>query len=170
MGDFRAAFFTALGLLVSLDADLVAIVRLSLTVSLSAVGLATVLGLPLGAAVAVWRFPGQAMVRILLNALMGLPPVVVGLVVYLLLSRAGPLGPLGLLFTPTAMVIAQCLLLHRSLRRSHGRQWLIYTRNMPSSSARSGLEHGTHSGRYCGMGALACSRVFWPALAVPAPK
>jgi len=108
--DFHAALFTALGLLLSLDRDLIAIVRLSLTVSLSAVGLATVLGLPLGAAVAVWRFPGQAAVRIVLNALMGLPPVVVGLIVYLLLSRAGPLGPLGLLFTPTAMVIAQCLL------------------------------------------------------------
>jgi tungstate transport system permease protein len=110
VADFYAAFFTALGLLFALDRDLMAIVRLSLTVSLSAVGLATVLGLPLGAAVAVWRFPGQAVVRIVLNALMGLPPVVVGLVVYLLLSRAGPLGPLGLLFTPTAMVIAQCLL------------------------------------------------------------
>jgi tungstate transport system permease protein len=110
MDNFRTAFFTALGLLVGLDRDLVAIVCLSLSVSLSAVGLATLLGLPLGAAVAVWRFPGQAVVRILLNALMGLPPVVVGLIVYLLLSRAGPLGTLGLLFTPTAMVFAQCLL------------------------------------------------------------
>ena len=110
MDDFRAAFFTALGLLIGFDRDLVTIVCLSVSVSLLAVGFATVLGLPLGAAVAVWRFPGQAMVRILLNALMGLPPVVVGLIVYLLLSRAGPLGTLGLLFTPTAMVIAQCLL------------------------------------------------------------
>ena len=110
MDNFRTAFFTAIGLLVGLDRDLVAIVCLSLSVSLSAVGLATLLGLPLGAAVAVWRFPGQAMVRILLNALMGLPPVVVGLMVYMLLSRAGPLGTLGLLFTPTAMVLAQCLL------------------------------------------------------------
>jgi tungstate transport system permease protein len=110
MDDFRAAFFTALGLLIGFDRDLVTIVCLSVSVSLVAVGFATVLGLPLGAAVAVWRFPGQAMVRILLNALMGLPPVVVGLIIYLLLSRAGPLGTLGLLFTPTAMVIAQCLL------------------------------------------------------------
>ena len=110
MDDFRAAFFTALGLLIGFDRDLVTIICLSVSVSLLAVGFATVLGLPLGAAVAVWRFPGQAMVRILLNALMGLPPVVVGLIVYLLLSRAGPLGTLGLLFTPTAMVIAQCLL------------------------------------------------------------
>ena len=77
MDDVRAAFFTALGLLIGLDRDLVAIVRLSLTVSLSAVGLATLLGLPLGAAVAVWQFPGRTLVRILLNALMGLPPVVV---------------------------------------------------------------------------------------------
>jgi tungstate transport system permease protein len=73
MDNFRTAFFTALGLLVGLDRDLVAIVCLSLSVSLSAVGLATLLGLPLGAAVAVWRFPGQAVVRILLNALMGCP-------------------------------------------------------------------------------------------------
>jgi len=110
MDDFRAAFFTALGLLIGLDRDLITIVCLSVSVSLLAVSLATVLGLPLGAAVAVWRFPGQALVRIVLNALMGLPPVVVGLMVYLLLSRAGPLGTLGLLFTPTAMVLAQCLL------------------------------------------------------------
>lgn len=111
MDDFRAAFFTAVGLLVSLDHDLVAIVSLSIRVSLAAVGLATVLGLPLGAAVAVWRFPGQAVMVVLLNAMMGLPPVVVGLTVYLLLSRAGPLGTWGLLFTPTAMVMAQCLLI-----------------------------------------------------------
>ena len=110
MDEFRAAFYTAIGLLVSLDRDLVAIVSLSLQVSLAAVCLATVLGLPLGAAVAVWRFPGRAIVVVLLNAMMGLPPVVVGLTVYLLLSRAGPLGTLGLLFTPTAMVMAQCLL------------------------------------------------------------
>ncbi len=110
MDDFRAAFLTALSLVIGLDGDLVAIVRLSLAVSLSAVALATVLGLPFGAAVAVWRFPGRAIVSILLNGLMGLPPVVVGLMVYVLLSRAGPLGSLGLLFTPTAMVIAQCLL------------------------------------------------------------
>jgi tungstate transport system permease protein len=111
MDDFRAAFCTAMSLLVHLDHDLVAIVSLSLRVSLAAVVLATVLGLPLGAAVAVWRFPGQTMVVVLLNAMMGLPPVVVGLTVYLLLSRAGPLGTWGLLFTPTAMVMAQCLLI-----------------------------------------------------------
>jgi tungstate transport system permease protein len=79
-------------------------------VSLSAVALATLLGLPLGAAIAVGRFPGRQAAIVVLNALMGLPPVVVGLFIYLLLSRAGPLGELGLLFTPSAMVIAQTVL------------------------------------------------------------
>jgi tungstate transport system permease protein len=92
------------------DPDLVAIVLLSLEVSLSAVAIATVVGLPLGAAVALWRFPGRGLCVVVLNALMGLPPVVVGLAVYLLLSRAGPLGPLGILFTPAAMVAAQAIL------------------------------------------------------------
>jgi tungstate transport system permease protein len=87
------------------------IVALSLQVSLSAVGLATLIGLPLGAAIAVGRFPGRHVLVVLLNALMGLPPVVVGLIVYLALSRAGPLGPLGILFTPTAMVLAQTVLI-----------------------------------------------------------
>ena len=90
--------------------DLWDIVALSLQVSLSAVALAALGGLPLGAAIAVGRFPGRPAVIVLLNALMGLPPVVVGLAVYLLLSRAGPLGELGLLFTPGAMVLAQTLL------------------------------------------------------------
>jgi tungstate transport system permease protein len=93
------------------DVRLWQIVALSLEVSLTAVVLATALGLPLGAAVAVGRFPGRQGAIVLLNALMGLPPVVVGLLVYLLLSRAGPLGDLGLLFTPAAMVIAQTLLI-----------------------------------------------------------
>ncbi|MGE5640260.1 MAG: ABC transporter permease [Clostridia bacterium] len=87
------------------------IVALSLEVSLSAVGLATLLGLPLGAALAVGRFPGRHVIVVLLNALMGLPPVVVGLVVYLMLSRAGPLGAFGILFTPAAMVLAQTVLI-----------------------------------------------------------
>ena len=95
----------------SLDAELTSIVGLSLQVSLTAVVFATALGLPLGALLAVERFPGRRSVIVLLNALMGLPPVVVGLVVYLLLSRAGPLGSLGILFTPTAMVIAQTVLI-----------------------------------------------------------
>jgi tungstate transport system permease protein len=94
-----------------LEAELWRIVALSLQVSLAAVGIAMTLGLPLGAALAVLRFPGRNAVVVALNALMGLPPVVVGLVVYLLLSRAGPLGELGLLFTPAAMVIAQTILI-----------------------------------------------------------
>jgi tungstate transport system permease protein len=92
------------------DPRLWQIVGLSLAVSLSAVAIATLLGMPLGAAIAVGRFPGRQAVIVLLNALMGLPPVVVGLFIYLLLSRAGPLGELGLLFTPQAMVIAQTVL------------------------------------------------------------
>lgn len=110
MSEFRDAFRTALILLVNLDGDLMAIVGLSLLVSLSAVILAAIAGLPLGATVAVCRFPGRQAARVLLNALLGIPPVVIGLIVYLLLSRAGPLGALGLLFTPTAMIIAQWLL------------------------------------------------------------
>ena len=86
------------------------IVALSLAVSLSAVAIASLIGLPLGAAIAVGRFPGRRTLIVLLNALMGLPPVVVGLLVYLLLSRAGPLGSLGILFTPPAMVVAQTIL------------------------------------------------------------
>jgi tungstate transport system permease protein len=101
----------ALRLIASGDPVLGGIVLLSLAVSLSAVVLATLLGLPLGAALAVGRFPGRRAVIVLLNALMGLPPVVVGLFVYLLLSRAGPLGELGLLFTPPAMVVAQTILI-----------------------------------------------------------
>ena len=105
------AFSGALGLIASGDRALLQIVLLSLGVSLAAVVLATLIGLPLGAAVAVACFPGRQAVLVVMNALMGLPPVVVGLVVYLLLSRAGPLGSLGLLFTPPAMVIAQTLLI-----------------------------------------------------------
>jgi tungstate transport system permease protein len=108
MGD---AFAAAARLVAGLDPQLVEIVALSLRVSLFAVALATLVGLPLGAAIAVSSFPGRRLLVVLLNAFMGLPPVVVGLGIYLLLSRAGPLGPLGLLFTPTAMVIAQTVLI-----------------------------------------------------------
>jgi tungstate transport system permease protein len=94
-----------------LDAELWRIVRLSLEVSLTAVLAAALIGLPLGALIAITRFPGRPAVTVTLNALMGLPPVVVGLLVYLLLSRAGPLGELGLLFTPSAMIIAQTILI-----------------------------------------------------------
>jgi tungstate transport system permease protein len=86
------------------------IIALSLMVSLSATALASVLGLPLGAALAIWRFPGRRSLVVVVNALLGLPPAVVGLALYLLLSRSGPLGVLGLLFTPAAMVIAQAVL------------------------------------------------------------
>jgi tungstate transport system permease protein len=110
MDDFTAAFATAMVLIVGFDPDLVAIVSLSLMVSGAAVSLAAACGLPLGAAVAVLRFPGRSLVGALLNAMMGLPPVVVGLALYVLLSRAGPLGELGLLYTPTAMILAQCVL------------------------------------------------------------
>jgi tungstate transport system permease protein len=101
---------TALGLIVGFDAKLAQIVGLSLEVSLSAVAIAAAIGLPVGAAVALARFPGRRAAIVALNALMGLPPVVVGLVIYLLLSRAGPLGQFGLLFTPGAMIIAQAVL------------------------------------------------------------
>jgi tungstate transport system permease protein len=101
----------AVALIASGDATLASIVTLSLAVSLCAVVLATLIGMPLGAALAVARFPGRRGLVVVLNALMGLPPVVVGLIVYLLLSRAGPLGELGLLFTPQAMVIAQTILI-----------------------------------------------------------
>jgi tungstate transport system permease protein len=101
---------SALDLLLRLDPSLLAIVRLSLIVSLSAVGLAALIGIPLGALIALTNFRGRAGAIVLLNALMGLPPVVVGLCVYLLLSRSGPLGFLGILFTPKAMVIAQTIL------------------------------------------------------------
>ncbi|MGC2086919.1 MAG: ABC transporter permease [Bradyrhizobium sp.] len=93
------------------DPTLFAIVRLSLAVSLAAVVLGAVIGLPLGAALALLRFRGRALLLVALNAMMGLPPVVVGLATYLLLSRTGPLGNLGLLFTPTAMVIVQTVLI-----------------------------------------------------------
>src|SRR3981189_2608210 len=105
------ALSTALATLVRLGLSLVESVLLSLRVSLSAVAIAALLGLPLGAAIAVGRFPGRQTVIVVLNALMGLPPVVVGLLVYLLLSRPGPLAPLGILFTPSAMVVAQAILI-----------------------------------------------------------
>ena len=100
----------ALRLVTSGDARLFEIIGLSLKVSLSAVGIGCLIAIPLGAALAIGRFPGRGVVTTVLSALMGLPPVVVGLLVYLLLSRSGPLGVLGLLYTPTAMIIAQAVL------------------------------------------------------------
>jgi tungstate transport system permease protein len=101
----------ALRLIAGADPHLVGIVLLSLEISLTSVTMACIVGLPLGAAIAVSEFPGKRTVIVVLNALMGLPPVVVGLFVYLMLSRAGPLGAWGILFTPTAMVIAQTILI-----------------------------------------------------------
>ena len=110
MADFLEAFHTAVRLIVTLDPRLVEIVLLSLKVSLLAVVIASAIGFMLGGALAVYRFPGRGAVAALLSALMGLPPVVAGLFVYMLLSNAGPLGVLQLLYTPTAMIIAQVVL------------------------------------------------------------
>lgn len=110
MGDLGNAFWEAGRLLLSADSALLEIVGLSLRVTLTAVVLACAIGLPLGALLAVARFPGRLGIIVVTNTLMGLPPVVVGLFLYLLLSRAGPMGPLDLLYTPTAMIIAQMIL------------------------------------------------------------
>ena len=111
MGTFTDSLSLAAAMVAHLDPKLVEIVALSLGVSLTATALAACCGLPLGAAIAVGRFPGRQALTVLLNAMMGLPPVVVGLVVYLLLSRAGPLGAFGILFTPAAMIVAQTILI-----------------------------------------------------------
>jgi len=111
VGTFTDSFWHAAAMVAHLDPMLVEIVALSLGVSLTATALAACLGLPLGAAIAVGRFPGRQALTVLLNAMMGLPPVVVGLVVYVLLSRAGPLGAFGILFTPAAMIVAQTILI-----------------------------------------------------------
>jgi tungstate transport system permease protein len=110
MHDFAQAAISALSLIAGLDSELVGIVALSLGVSLSASLIAMAIGAPLGGALAVSQFRGRQAVIVLANALLGLPPVVVGLAIYLLLSRSGPLGFAGLLFTPTAMIIAQVVL------------------------------------------------------------
>lgn len=110
MNTIAQALAQAFALITGWDAKLAEVIGLSLRVSLAAVAIAVVIGLPLGAGVAVTRFPGRKTVVVVLNALMGLPSVVVGLLIYLLLSRAGPLGRYGILFTPSAMVIAQAIL------------------------------------------------------------
>jgi tungstate transport system permease protein len=131
----------ATALVAHLDPKLLEIVRLSLAVSLIATLLAACIGLPLGALVAVARFPGRGAVIAVLNALMGLPPVVVGLLVYLLLSRAGPLGTLGLLFTPQAMVIAQTILVAPILcaltRQVVDDAWAEYREQLMSLGSRT---------------------------------
>jgi tungstate transport system permease protein len=110
MHDFVQAFITAIELVGSFDPEIIGIVALSLSVSLLASMIAMVIGAPLGGLLAVSQFPGRQAVIVLANALLGLPPVVVGLAIYLVLSRSGPLGFMGLLFTPAAMVMAQTVL------------------------------------------------------------
>jgi tungstate transport system permease protein len=111
MQDFTAAIVEALRLIAAFDANLAEIVGLSLQVSIAATCLATLIGLPLGALIAIASFRGRSIVILLVNALMGLPPVVVGLIVYLMLSNAGPMGGFGLLYSPMAMIIAQTVLI-----------------------------------------------------------
>jgi tungstate transport system permease protein len=142
MSDITHAFAAAFGLIVSHDPGLVEIVLLSLRVSLTAVALASLIGLPLGAAVALFRFPGRRALAVLLSALMGLPPVVVGLIVYLLLSRSGPFGVLGLLFTPLAMIVAQTVLI-APIVAALARQvvedlWVEYSEQLRSLGATPG--------------------------------
>ena len=139
MGEFANAFATAFNLIVSVDRELVGIVLLSLNVTLSAVGLAALIGVPLGAVLALFQFPGRAVLVVVINAFMGLPPVVAGLLVYLALSRSGPLGTLGLLFTPTAMIIAQCILVTPIVaalsRQVVGDLWREYAEQLRSLGA-----------------------------------
>lgn len=146
MGSFGESLTTALNLIGGADPKLAAIVVLSLQVSLSAVFFAALAGLPLGAALAVGHFPGRQIITVLLNGFMGLPSVVVGLLVYLLLSRAGPLGEYGLLFTPTAMVIAQTLLiaplmaaLTRQVVEDEWREYREQLRSLGASTPRAAL-------------------------------
>lgn len=136
----------AVALLMRLDSALVSIVVLSLEVSMAAVFVACVVALPVGAAAAVGRFPGRRTLIVVLNALMGLPPVVVGLAVYLLLSRSGPLGSLGILFTPAAMVIAQAVLvapiiaaLTRQIVEDAWDEYREQLRSLGSGTTRSAL-------------------------------
>lgn len=146
MSAITESFITAGTLIAEADGKLLSIVGLSLQVSLTAVFLAACLGLPIGAAVAVGRFPGRKPLTVILNGMMGLPPVVIGLLVYLLLSRAGPLGPLGLLFTPTAMVIAQVVLitpiiaaLSRQIVADAWRDYEEQLRSLGASTPRAAL-------------------------------
>ena len=110
MTELTEAFHTALQLIITLDSKLLGIVLLSLKVSLTAVAIASLIGFALGGALAVYRFPGRGTLAAILSALMGLPPVVAGLFVYLLLSNTGPFGVLQLLYTPTAMIVAQVVI------------------------------------------------------------
>ena len=111
MQDTQGILLTAVQLILQLEPELTEIVVLSLKVSLTAVIISTLISIPLGTLLGAYRFMGRDLLTGILNALMGLPPVVVGLTLYLLLSRSGPLGDLELLFTSTAMIIAQCILI-----------------------------------------------------------
>ena len=142
------------------DAGLLSIVGLSLRVSLTATLAAAVVGLPLGAMLAVARFPGRQGILVALNALMGLPPVVAGLLIYLLLSRSGPLGGLGLLFTPAAMVVAQAVLIAPILaalsRQVLEGMWEEYAEQLRSLGSRPWQSVGTllRDGRFALMTVL----------------
>src|ERR1043165_6079972 len=142
MHQIAIALTEALHLIAAADDKLLQIVALSLRVSLSAVAVATLIGLTLGALLATTRFPGRNVFIVLSNAMMGLPPVVVGLLVYLLLSRAGPLGSLGLLFTPTAMVIAQAILIFPIVtalaRQAVEDAWVEYAEQLRSLGVGTG--------------------------------
>jgi tungstate transport system permease protein len=139
LNDLGAAFATALHLVAAGDPAVLRILGLSLRVSLAATLCAALVGLPLGALLAVTRFPGRQAIIVVLNALMGLPPVVAGLLIYLALSRSGPLGGLGLLFTPAAMVIAQTLLITPILaalaRQAMEQLWEEYAEQLRSFGA-----------------------------------
>src|SRR5689334_24818744 len=143
MDTLSQSFALALGMVAHLDPRLTQIVALSIAVSLASTFCSALIGLPLGAAVAIARFPGRSPVIIALNAAMGLPPVVVGLLVYLLLSRAGPLGRFGLLFTPGAMVVAQTILVLPIIaalcRQAAEDAWTEYEEQLRSLGA-SGLD------------------------------
>jgi tungstate transport system permease protein len=147
MTELSDAFVTAFRLVASFDPALREIVLLSLQVSLAAVAAASLVALPLGAALALLRFPGRGTLTVLFNAMMGLPPVVVGLVVYLLLSRSGPLGVLGLLFTPTAMIVAQTVLILPIVaslaRESSEGLWSEYREQLASFGVGPGRAIGT---------------------------
>jgi tungstate transport system permease protein len=140
VSDISHTLATALELARTGDAKLYGIIALSLRVSLSAMLFAAIIGMPLGAAVAIGRFPGRQVLIVVMNAFMGLPPVVVGLGVYLMLSRAGPLGSLGLLFTPAAMIIAQAILVTPIIaaltRQVVEDAWLEYAEQLRSLGAR----------------------------------
>jgi tungstate transport system permease protein len=155
MTDLGSVLALALDLVFSGDNELYAIIGLSLRVTLTAVAIACVVGLPLGAALAVLRFPGRGALIAVLNALMGLPPVVVGLFVYLMLSRSGPLGVLGLLYTPAAMIIAQAILVtplvaalaRQSLSELHAEYGELFTslRLSPAEQVRTLLWDGRYT-------------------------